>query len=503
MNKKLLSCLLTLVILWGVLPMSALAALPEGVPGKISAPIVDNIVLTKVNSGRPIFRFEVKIPQNILDLDKTRPANGFTFIDYYCKIDNGDWEKSDGGYMDNLVCEPENKVPGKTNTFYAYAYVIDEGDLQTIDIKEHTYYYKAQLNYQYYYGKDNGEWDFIYSAFSNEVCKGSGSFYSKAADWAKPELQKASDLGLIPDILKGTDMTKPITREEFCELSVLLYEKVTGKSSEPEAKNQFKDTTNPEVLKAYKLGIVSGTSATTFSPKVLINREQCASMLFKTIKAIKPEGDFSVAGVKDFLDKKYISSWAVEATKYMSKTGIITGDSKGNFMPKATTSAQKAANYGMATREQAIALSVRTFEKMDDIKSIAQINNPEKPEGETATNVKAHPSQVRLKLPAAFPKEIPFTDDAVIQQIVDNSKANGSQSITLGYTTKSTLASITKMYKEFLKNATNLQEMEFNGVYSLTGHINYYELNIVYLDGQTHLTVTPDEDKFPAINITE
>jgi len=53
------------------------------------------------------------------------------------------------------------------------------------------------------------------------------------------------------------------------------------------------------------------------------------------------------------------------------KIGVITGDAQGNFMPKATTPAQEAAGYGMATREQAIALSVRTHDKAPDIKAIS------------------------------------------------------------------------------------------------------------------------------------
>jgi len=48
----------------------------------------------------------------------------------------------------------------------------------------------------------------------------------------------------------------------------------------------------------------------------------------------------------------------------MSKIGVITGNAKGEFMPKATTSAQEAAGYGMATREQAIAMSVRSYDKL-------------------------------------------------------------------------------------------------------------------------------------------
>ena len=157
----------------------------------------------------------------------------------------------------------------------------------------------------------------------------------------------------------------PITREEFCELAVLLYEKVTDTAASPAPSNPFTDTTNSQILKAYALGITTGTSTTTFSPKTLINREQCAAMLFRAIKAIAPAADYSVAGIKDFPDQKDISSWAVDATKYMSKLGIIKGDASGNFMPKATTTAQTAAGYGMATREAAILMTVRTYETMD------------------------------------------------------------------------------------------------------------------------------------------
>ena len=368
MKQKLTIILMTLILFLGIAPTNAMAAMPEGVPDKLEAPSIEKIELINGDENHtnphPIFRLEIKLPQSALDLDSLRPADGFTIIEYFSKIDDGNWEKSDGGYMDNLIGEPSFKVSGKTNTFYAYAYPIDEGDLAEIDIKNRNYSFKVQLYYQYYYGEDNSEWDYVYSDFSNEVSKGSGSFFEKASPWAEPELKKAEEAGLIPGILTGADLTRPITREEFCELSVLLYEKTTGKNAHAVTSNPFTDTNNPQILKAYQLGITSGTSATTFSPKTLINREQCAAMLFRAIKAIAPAADYSVAGIKDFPDQKDISSWATDATKYMSKMGIIAGDAQGNFMPKATTSAQEATGYGMATREQAIALTVRTYEKI-------------------------------------------------------------------------------------------------------------------------------------------
>lgn len=368
MKRKLVTLLMILAMIFSITPVGAVATLPEGVPSKLDAPAIVGVELITQDANHsgshPIFRLEVQLPQSALDLDAVRPTDGFTNIEYFSKVDNGDWEKSDGGYMDNLIGEPSFKVPGKTNTFYAYVYPIDEGDMATIDIKSRTYSFKVQLYYQYYYGEDNGDWDYIYSEFSNAVTKGLASFYEKASPWAEPELKRADEAGLIPAILVGADLTKPITREEFCELAVLLYEKTTGKSAAAAAYNPFTDTVNPQILKAYQLGITAGTSPTTFSPKVLINREQCAAMLFRAMKAIQPDADFSIIGVKDFPDQKFISSWAVEATKYMSKIGIITGDAQGNFMPKAITTAQEASRYGSATREQAIALSLRTYEKL-------------------------------------------------------------------------------------------------------------------------------------------
>jgi hypothetical protein len=178
------------------------------------------------------------------------------------------------------------------------------------------------------------------------------------------ELKKANELGLIPDILSGADLTKPITREEFCELALLLYEKTTGKNPEPVSPNPFTDTVNPQILKAFALGITKGTSDTTFTPGKVISRQECATMLYRAIKAIAPNADYSIAGVPDFPDQAEIDSWAVEATKYMSKLGIVKGGADGKFMPKAATTAQEAAGYGTATREAAILMAVRSYAKL-------------------------------------------------------------------------------------------------------------------------------------------
>lgn len=361
MKRKMLAFLIIMIVMIGLMPASI--ALAEGAPSSIDAATINKVEVKTDELGCPYFEMQVKFPQSFIDLYEPYADGGGTWIDYYWKIDNGSWEYLGGGYTDTIFDESYGcAVEGQVNTYCVTGiYPQEEDTADAIVIKDHNYTLKVQLSYGYY--DENEQLDFVYSGFSNEVSIGSGNFYAKASEWAEPELQNADDLGLIPDILRGADMTKPITREEFCELAVLLYEKTTGITATPVAPNPFTDTTNSQILKAYNLGITTGTSATTFSPKVLINREQCAAMLFRAIKAINPKGDYSITGVKDFPDQKYISTWAVEATKYMFKAGIITGDANGNFMPKATTTAQEATGYGMATREQAVALTVRTYEE--------------------------------------------------------------------------------------------------------------------------------------------
>lgn len=364
MKKKLFTYLFTLLLAITSLPVSALAALPDGVPSSLESPSIKSIELKHKEDGIPYFEAQVYFPQNILNLDSKAPGGGSVFWEYSVKIDNGTWgEFGGGGYINVYTGGEDGQAPVRAGTFAINFDPIDEGSLTSVDIKNHVYSYKLRVYYDYYEGWPDVQP--IYSPVSNEVSIGSGSFFSDASTWAEPELKKANELGLIPGILKGADMTKPITREEFCELAVLLYEKVTETTATPASSNPFTDTTNRQILKAYALGITTGTSTTTFSPQTLINREQCAAMLFRAIKAIAPKANYSVTGVKDFPDQKDISSWAVDATKYMSKLGIIKGDDSGNFMPKDTTTAQTAAGYGMATREAAILMTVRTYEVMN------------------------------------------------------------------------------------------------------------------------------------------
>lgn len=262
------------------------------------------------------------------------------------KIGNGDWIGVNGLPSEDCLDRYQTS-PGVFSFEQLYVETYDWDGI-------------TQISYRLYVRQYDNTWSGVgQSGYSNAASIG-----LTGSTWALDELKKANELGLIPDILSGADLTKPITREEFCELALLLYEKTTGKNPEPVSPNPFTDAENPQILKAFALGITKGTSDTTFTPGKVISRQECATMLYRAIKAIAPNADYSVAGVPDFPDQAEIDSWAVEATKYMSKLGIVKGGADGKFMPKAATTAQEAAGYGTATREAAILMTVRSYGKL-------------------------------------------------------------------------------------------------------------------------------------------
>ena len=211
---------------------------------------------------------------------------------------------------------------------------------------------------------NSGDWG-LWSSGARNVQETSG--------WASEEVSKADALGLIPDCLKGTDFAKPITRAEFAAVSVKVYEALSGEKAVPAAANPFTDTKDPEVLKAYNVGITKGMSATTFEPDRLLDRETAATMLTRVFKKIAhkdwtldSDSQFTLPYEKPapFADDAKISDWAKDSVYFMAANEIIKGMGNNMFAPKNTTDAEIAMSYANATREQALIIAARMVEKL-------------------------------------------------------------------------------------------------------------------------------------------
>ncbi len=177
--------------------------------------------------------------------------------------------------------------------------------------------------------------------------------------WARAETWSAISAYLVPYDLQK-DYRANITREEFCRLAVRLVEARTGQSAADYAAGRglavtdpFTDTDSPEVLTAYALGIVTGTSETTFTPQGSITRQEAAAMLARTAKLL---GLTALSG-ETFADAAAIASWADDSVAFVSglcdpTTGnkVMGGVGDGRFDPAGTY-----------TREQAYMTVARLF----------------------------------------------------------------------------------------------------------------------------------------------
>ncbi|WP_409340739.1 leucine-rich repeat domain-containing protein [Paenibacillus sp. MBLB4367] len=171
-----------------------------------------------------------------------------------------------------------------------------------------------------------------------------------ASEWAKPDLAAASEIGLTLPV-QDRLFTDYITRELLSEVAVKLYEALTGEAVRNTDGNPFQDTANPEVVKAYRLGIVSGTSDDRFSPDDRITREQLATMLKRALD--KTGKSIARGEAIAFADRDSFSPYAREAIDFMSSVEVINGITDTTFGPKQNASIEQAVI--MAKRLYAIA----------------------------------------------------------------------------------------------------------------------------------------------------
>ena len=243
---------------------------PFEIPKGLEAPVISDLKLTdRQLNGGPVVAFNLKNPKSVKDASAgAKSLTDYIIVVAEVSIGGGKWKQvnlSDRDITDGDLYAELARVAEK--------------------VAEDTH---VKLRARYQYHKGNGTLVLV-SDWSNVIEFGAPA-WGKASSWATPELKKADELGLIPDSLRGADLTKPITRAEFAAVSVKVYEALSGTKAIPAVNNPFTDTKAIEVLKAYNLGITAGTSPNKFSPDMLLNREQAATMLTRVFKKVALAG---------------------------------------------------------------------------------------------------------------------------------------------------------------------------------------------------------------------
>ena len=216
-----------------------------------------------------------------------------------------------------------------------------------ISVDHRASYFTADENY------DSARYNGVLAA--NTVVKN-----QSLSPWALPEIQNALCTGLVPSQIQSL-YNSEITREEFCVLMVQMIKKHAGDRLSPywTWKNSstpttpFTDTKNWDVRTAYALGIVKGTSETTFNPDGHITRQEAATMLARTGKLLGIQAGQSVP----FTDTDTLADWSADSVAFISglkdpynSKSVMEGTGGGYFSPLATYS-----------REQAIVTALRLF----------------------------------------------------------------------------------------------------------------------------------------------
>jgi len=314
-------------------------------PTSYAAPVISNMRVVppgEYQTEAHVY-FELDTPDAVWDAEIYYAMNdewGLDELDAQISVNGGDWETV---YVGNSH------------------WPLYEGDRQSASTKAITEQSNVKLRVRY--GGTLG-----YSDWSNVLEVNAPEF--DASGWAQTYIQQADELGLIPDCLVGADLTRPIDRREFAAVCVKVYEALSGAAAQPSPTNPFTDTQDVEVLKAYQAGITSGTSATTFEPTKLLNRQEMATMLSAVYKRVFVEGwqagvDYNhLLGYEDYMAQKpfadhdLIDTWARPNVYFMAKYGLVSGMGENKFAPKNTTPAEQAMGYANATREQALTIAV-------------------------------------------------------------------------------------------------------------------------------------------------
>jgi len=180
-----------------------------------------------------------------------------------------------------------------------------------------------------------------------------GTVGDTPSSWAQESVERASDLGLLPDSFRY-GFEKNTTRAEFAAIAIALYEHfrepVTGRIT-------FTDTNDSNVERVAYLGIATGVGNNRFDPNSPLTREQAAVMLANLAEALghplvplptSPPGQSLL-----LTDHSYISSWAVLDVEQVYAAGIMGSVDNGIsvFAPQQPY-----------TREQSIVTIMRLFD---------------------------------------------------------------------------------------------------------------------------------------------
>lgn len=282
-----------------------------------------------------------KVMDNVTAVTMLQNGSGVLVV----KIDSTLW-----GWNNQWNDEGDKMTPYKYTDNVSY---VSNGERHAAVVKKDNTLWTMGGNYRDGLGYDIDE------TWYTPLTKILDNIQDAPASWAMEEVEKAIGEHLIPEEMQN-NYTKPVTREEFCILAIRMMEVKSGMNIDDylvlrgiKLAPAFDDCDTKEVLAAKALKIAKGTSATTFDPDMLLNREMAAVFLTQTAQA---SGRDVILSTPNYADVNEISDWAKGYTGYVYDIGIITGTTGNRFDAK-----------GSFQRQQAFMTMYRIWNAIDEI----------------------------------------------------------------------------------------------------------------------------------------
>nr|AGS52667.1 hypothetical protein [uncultured bacterium contig00045] len=176
--------------------------------------------------------------------------------------------------------------------------------------------------------------------------------YFEGADvWAKPNLEAAYALGLIPSEFEGVNWTAPTSRLAAAKAFTLLIRQAKGgKTLEQIAAEMgdkfdysvgpFSDTADPDVTFLRRAGIVTGIGGNQYGLDAY-SRIQMAAMIARAARNVFGR---DTSGAHGFTD---VPDWAAGDVGYMVEKNITTGTGPTSFSPNNELANQQTITFAL------------------------------------------------------------------------------------------------------------------------------------------------------------
>lgn len=164
--------------------------------------------------------------------------------------------------------------------------------------------------------------------------------------WAKSDIEQMQQARIITDYISYDKLNSVITRDEF----VCYLVRTLKLSEDTSLAGQFVDVAKDnsyydEIYTGLKNGLVTGTSANTFSPNAQITRQEMAAFFTRALKLKNISVDNDKTNLIAMKDYKTIAAWAEESCAVVVNKGLISGRSSGSclvFAPQSNTTWSEA-----------------------------------------------------------------------------------------------------------------------------------------------------------------